>query len=599
MAMQGTLTADFSSFDKAVENSIVTLKLFESSTNKVESNLNKMVDKFTGRQVIAEARLMAEAVERVGGVSRLTAAEIESVGRTAQEARAKFLAWGRDVPPEIQRLSESVINLDRAAGNATPRVNSLGGALGQFDGILGAVGLHIGPEVRALGELGEASGKTASQLGAIATTGLAVGTAFAAFKLTSAILEFTGLDKAIGDATTRLFDFGVAAETTGAKQDTINLAIKRGASDTITYTEAVEFLNNAWVHQHDVANQAAADVKTAAEETKQAEIAAKAAAEAQKKWNDVLAELASAGQTWQQTVDNINGSVAEAVKGYLAAGVSQATLATAYGLTAAQVKALDSARKDELATLTLEQKAAEEWTKTLDAVRVGTTSLQDRILSIDGDIVDWAEHLLDSGVDAQTVARYYGLTDDQVKALQEDLRRAIPAAQDFGTAIVTAAQDAAAAVHTLAGEWISAAEAKKRMEQGGSTKIDTSSQAGRDAVDPKIAVWLHDGYSLQQAAALAFALAWGFPINQNDPLFRTKGPRVPGFKEGGATQEGPAYLHGNEYVVPEAGALVMRGGGNVTVHNTFHIVDTESNIARRVSDTIIRTMKMGKQLPSA
>ncbi len=67
---------------------------------------------------------------------------------------------------------------------------------------------------------------------------------------------------------------------------------------------------------------------------------------------------------------------------------------------------------------------------------------------------------------------------------------------------------------------------------GNSTQIDMSTQAGRDKVDPAIATWLHDGYSLAQASAIAFDLAWGIPINNNDPLFRNKGPRVPGFAGG-------------------------------------------------------------------
>jgi len=41
------------------------------------------------------------------------------------------------------------------------------------------------------------------------------------------------------------------------------------------------------------------------------------------------------------------------------------------------------------------------------------------------------------------------------------------------------------------------------------------------------------------------------------------------------------------------------GGGPVTVNNTFNIVDTESNIARRVSDLIMGQIRSGTQLGTA
>jgi len=53
-----------------------------------------------------------------------------------------------------------------------------------------------------------------------------------------------------------------------------------------------------------------------------------------------MIELNSVGGTLQATLATMNGTVVEAVKYYLEAGVSQGALATAYGLTAAQVRAV-------------------------------------------------------------------------------------------------------------------------------------------------------------------------------------------------------------------------------------------------------------------
>lgn len=65
---------------------------------------------------------------------------------------------------------------------------------------------------------------------------------------------------------------------------------------------------------------------------------AKAAAEEMRK---ALADLASAGTSWQDTVQGLDQGVADQVIEYRKAGVEMATLAKVYGLTATQSKALE------------------------------------------------------------------------------------------------------------------------------------------------------------------------------------------------------------------------------------------------------------------
>jgi hypothetical protein len=40
-------------------------------------------------------------------------------------------------------------------------------------------------------------------------------------------------------------------------------------------------------------------------------------------------------------------------------------------------------------------------------------------------------------------------------------------------------------------------------------------------------------------------------------------------------------------------------GGAVTINNTIHIVDTQDNLARRITDEIMRTIRAGTQLGTA
>jgi hypothetical protein len=70
---------------------------------------------------------------------------------------------------------------------------------------------------------------------------------------------------------------------------------------------------------------------------------------------------------------------------------------------------------------------------------------------------------------------------------------------------------------------------------------------------------------------------------------------------GGPVVAGTSYLIGGgkapEIFTPGASGFVTPGGGGgVTVTNVFNIVDTESNITRRVSDHITRSIMAAQKL---
>ena len=134
-----------------------------------------------------------------------------------------------------------------------------------------------------------------------------------------------------------------------------------------------------------------------------------------------------------------------------------------------------------------------------------------------------------------------------VKATTEATAKA---AREMEAAYVTAHEKAQAAAKTHTEELAKQQKAldeiaKANRAMGGSTEYDLTTAAGRAKVPPDIAMYLHNGYSFEQAARLAFAMKMGFDVSR-DPLFATKGPRVPGFKDGGPTTEGMAMLHSNE-----------------------------------------------------
>lgn len=151
-----------------------------------------------------------------------------------------------------------------------------------------------------------------------------------------------------------------------------------------------------------------------------------------------------------------------------------------------------------------------------------------------------------------------------------------------------------AKVKLLSGEIVTLAEADAKRLAGNSTTYDLSTKEGRAKVPENIAIWLRDGYSLAQASTIAFDVAWGIPINQNDPLFRTKGPRVPGFKEGGYGDFGDgtlAMLHGKEIITP-----VDKLGGLGSVTNHIYVNGTAADVARQVAAEIMRTVTQTRKI---
>ena len=104
--LTGVLTADFSDFTRAVDQAQVQLKGFEGNAGKVESSLSRMTNSLSGTKLIQDATLMAEAVELIGGASKLTDAELKRLGATAAEAVQKMERLGVDVPDGLRKIAD-------------------------------------------------------------------------------------------------------------------------------------------------------------------------------------------------------------------------------------------------------------------------------------------------------------------------------------------------------------------------------------------------------------------------------------------------------------------------------------------------------------
>jgi len=238
MALEGKLQADFSSYYDAVDKAIVKQRDWDADAAKVERRLNTMTDGFSGRRVIHEAGLMSRAIQEAGGITALTDSELRRAGSTALEAAAKLKRLGQEVPPGLQAVADASLNLANSQDRVGPSSERMRSELRQVDALMSNLGFNMATEIKGLEQMVMVSGKTASQLGVLASSVAVAAAAFGGWTIGRKVSEFLELDKAIAGASNRLLFLA----TQGAQQDVIARAIEHGAEASIKYAEAVQFL---------------------------------------------------------------------------------------------------------------------------------------------------------------------------------------------------------------------------------------------------------------------------------------------------------------------------------------------------------------------
>ena len=201
----------------------------------------RVSNSLSGVVIIQQATIAASAVEEIGGISKLTERELQRLGAQAQEASEKMAKMGIGVDPRIRAIADASKRAGDEARPAAPKVSGLHGAFAPVrrDPRIDRRAHWPGSEGAA--ELGEAAGKTVSQVGAVATAGLAAGAAFGGWKIGRLVSDVFGLDEAIGKLTARLFGLGdVEAEVAGAKADAMVRASQKMGFEVTSYSNAIE-----------------------------------------------------------------------------------------------------------------------------------------------------------------------------------------------------------------------------------------------------------------------------------------------------------------------------------------------------------------------
>src|SRR5262245_11533717 len=106
MAIKATFDADFSKFSDAAANAKAALGGFEGQANKVQTAMNRIADSFSGRQIIQQATLTANAIDKIG-VATLTAANKARAFQDISAGIEQLKLRGEDIPPVMQKIADA------------------------------------------------------------------------------------------------------------------------------------------------------------------------------------------------------------------------------------------------------------------------------------------------------------------------------------------------------------------------------------------------------------------------------------------------------------------------------------------------------------
>jgi hypothetical protein len=223
MALTATFAADLSGFTNSLKKGVVELQVFDRATKNATRGLKREVESFSGQKLAVEAARMTEAVERVGGISKLTESELRRVSATVNEFTAKMRAMGQEVPPHIAKLSSELTTLGHGAKSSGGFLSGLSGIAGKLGPILPVV--SIAGAATALVSMGRAAFDSAGNISDLAAkTGLSTD----AIQRMKAVADQTGTS--LDTFTNAAFKLGVnlSEGTTKTRQAVAELGLEYG-----------------------------------------------------------------------------------------------------------------------------------------------------------------------------------------------------------------------------------------------------------------------------------------------------------------------------------------------------------------------------------
>jgi hypothetical protein len=647
MALTGVMGADFSKFTDAVDAAEIKLRQFEGGAAKVESALSRMGNAFSGQKVVQDATLMAKVFEDMGGAAAFTQKELARMSVTAEEAVKKLEALGKDVPDGIRKLADETKGAATSTESWTDNVKKLALQYLTFQGIMaagrGAMNF-IKDTIDQAGALSDLSASTRiavedlqTMQGAMREFGIegdAMGRAL--FKASQAI---AGGDAGVVAA---LKSMGLSLdEVRRMKGEELFTTLQNGLATlngTARDTAAIELYGT----------KMASALGGAAEGTQ-------AAIDRWRELNGVMSEetvaaLDAAGENWDRLSQKITVWAATNVLGPITKGLNDFLAVIEKGAAAeagwARVKdalleamgkekhyfddlalslGIDTQAKIDNATATDQDATAGR--RNADAIFAQNDALKAQRAA-------WTQHIADQkernennqkGIDLMT--RDAALMADRAKFDKEEaeihkgkmaagkayveqmseIAKVNKTAREFDAETLKQQTEIEKENQALIKSW---GEAGAASSEAGSQAVDGATQAAHAQAQLNTQINLTIGnvkewIELQQYTAAANAILSQNGLftsgSQYDAIARM-GSAFTGIQPragGGPVAAGSAYVVGEagpELFLPGVSGTIAPNGGGASITNVFHLVDTESNLARRVSEHIMRSVRAGTQL---
>ena len=319
------------------------------------------------------------------------------------------------------------------------------------------------------------------------------------------------------------------------------------------------------------------------------------------KMNEALKQMSEVGGNWHTTLNSIDGETVDAIKYYAEAGIELNKLQLAYGLTDLQIKAVEKSMKEEVETTKKSTEEKKKLEEALGRISLAGNGYKDVVNTVRDSVVSDIRAAMDQGAALSDLGVKYGLTALQVEALVRMFEKEKTAHAEAGAAATqhSATMNAFAGMtQTLTGEWIKLEEAKKRLAAGGSASYDLSTQQGMDFfMKQNPMAGFAAGFDPMEAAKKGMTIEQMIKQGLLNLYANWNGPR---FAEGGEGDFGSgtlAMLHGKEVITPVDKLSGGGGMGGMVVNN--YINGTAADVAKQVSDEIMRTVKTIHKFGSA
>jgi hypothetical protein len=317
-----------------------------------------------------------------------------------------------------------------------------------------------------------------------------------------------------------------------------------------------------------------------------------------------MEELAGATGDTDAIVDTLSGDVAESVKFYLAAGVSQGALATAFGVTAVQIKAVATQVKEAEDAYKLwaktEADLATQLEKHAKDQRAADNKRGEEKLAAEAASFKTLEGLRERAHDLAN-KQSMDATTYQINKIWEKAEAEIKAFDSTDDKM----REHTDLVYTLAD-----AEARGITDVM-AVAVDRMAEKAAEGLDKVIGKAEAASYTINSIFSVggsgadmeARAKALGGMVNRDDygnPYIYIPGVNAPGHRAaGGPVSAGEPYWTGErgpELFVPSTSGAIVPHGGGVVVNATIYVNGTAEDVARQVADQLLRRIKAGQQL---